>query len=219
MMPMTRFRVGSQMRSILDALNRLENPKHGYKESSHGITQTEIIFRVLDIKPYTEIRKHGHDMWIKKKDETDALLKELDETGKTVETRESGDHLIIDAYTGTYDYEPEQLRLASALMGKKVGLSASPYNFMGRVQAAMLVAKNPEMKNDPNIKIHFDWAEATWKGRNKANKIYASFSRSLKKLLDHGFIKSEHRRGEDQVRWFRTRYLITENGRDYLSKG
>jgi len=216
---MTRFRMGDQMRGILEALNSLDNPRQGYQEARYGISQTEIILRVLDVKPYIETRKYGRDRWIKNKDEADALLMELEGKGKTVEIIESGDRLIIDAYTGEYELVPPQMRVASALLGKKAGQSAAPYNFMGRVQAVTLAMKNPEMRNDPVVKRHFDWVKDYFEGLKRSNKTYASFSRSLKKLLDHGFIKSEHKRGEDRVRWFRTRYVITEKGRNYLSKG
>ena len=215
---MARLRMGAQMRGILEALNSLENPKQGYQEASYGIRQTEIILRVLDIKPYTETRKYGRDRWIKKKGEADDLLNELEEKGKIVEIIESGDRLIIDAYTGEYEDVPPQMRVASALLGKKAGQNAAPYNFIGRMQAVNLAMKDPEMRNDPVVKRHFDWVEDYWVGVKRSNKTYASFSRSLKKLLDHGFIISEHRRGEDPVRWFRSRYLITEKGREYLSK-
>ncbi len=211
--------MGTQMRGILEALNSLENPKQGYHEARYGISQTEIILRVLDIKPYTETRKYGRDTWIKNKDEANALLKELEKKGKTIEITESGDRLIIDAYTGEYEYVPPQMRVASALLGKHAGQSAAPYNFFGRMQAVNLALKNPEMRNDPVVKRHFDWVEDYFEGLKRSNKTYASFSRSLKKLLDHGFIKSEHERGEERVRWFRTRYVITEKGREYLSKG
>jgi len=215
---MKRFRMGAQMQGILEALNSLENPKQVYQKARYGISQTEIILRVLDVKPYTETRKYGHDMWKKKKGEADALLKELEEKGKTVEITESGDHLIIEAYTGEYEAVPPQMRVASALLGKHAGQNAAPYDFMGRMQAVNLALKNPEMRNDPVVKRHFDWVEDYFEGLKRSNKTYASFSRSLKKLLDHGFIVSEHQLDHKSVRWFRTRYIITDKGRGYLSK-
>ena len=84
--------------------------------------------------------------------------------------------------------------------------------------AVQLVHENPEMRNDPHVKRHFDWAEAQWEGRKRADRIYASFSRSLKCLLDAGLIWSRYRvtATKKRVRWFRSRYRLTDEGRRYL---
>ena len=114
---------------------------------------------------------------------------------------------------------PPQLKLASALIGKRTGQSASPYNFMGRAMAVRLSMENPKMKEDPIVKKHFDWINGLNEGTAKANKKYASYSRSLKTLLNEKLITSDWQLKNDRetkVRHHRARYLITEKGIKYL---
>jgi len=112
------------------------------------------------------------------------------------------------------------LKLGSALIGTPIGARTGVLNFVGSVMAARFVLEDPTMKDDPLIKRHFDWADKNWEGRKKADKKYASFSRSIKLLLDADLItvgyhadvvNPYHRRSH------RARYIITDKGREYLS--
>jgi len=212
--------MGKQMKQILEVLNGLKDSEFGYQEASYGITQTNIILRVLDLKPYTEQRMRNRDRYIKPIEEAKKLIIDLESQGKIVKSVNAGEKLVIDAYDGKYNYEPEQMRLASALMGKRVGQSASPYNFMGRMMAVNLAQKNPEMRDDPVVKRHYDWVEEFWAGKKMADKIYASFSRSIRNLLNHGFITSDWyiKNTGQKTRHRHARYLITDHGREYLRR-
>jgi len=129
--------------------------------------------------------------------------------------------MIADAFEREYKYTPPQMRVASALMGKKIGQNAAPYNFVGRMMAVNLALKNPEMKDDPTVKRHFDWVDEYWEGKAKSDKVYASFSRSLKILLENGFITSDWyiKSTGEKIRHRRARYLITDKGKKTLPPG
>ena len=217
---MTRFRMGKQMLQILNVLDNLKDPEHGYKEASYGIIQTDIILRVLNLNPFTERRMKNRVRYIRPIEDAKKLIIELENQGKIVKSIDAGENLVIDSYDGEYDYEPEQMRVASALMGKRVGQSASPYNFMGRMMAVNLARENPKMRNDPVVKRHYDWVEEYWEGKSKSDKIYASFSRSLKNLLNHNLITSNWyiKNTGAKTRHRHARYLITEIGKEYLRR-
>ncbi len=55
---------------------------------------------------------------------------------------------------------------------------------------------------------------------NQTDKLYAGYSRSIKILLDHGFIKGKYvdKESRQPRRWFRSYYHLTDKGRQYLSK-
>ncbi len=218
---MRRFRMGKKMLSILQVLNDLKDPEeHGYHEATHGIEQTEIILRAEGITPYTERRKWGWEMVVVPEEKLEEKIKEIEAMGKQYRVRPGQTGLqTIDYWDHEYDHAPPQMKVASALMGKRIGQSAAPYNFMGRIMAVRLSLEHPEMKDSPVVKKHFDWVDELHEGTAKANRKYASYSRSLKTLLDEGMITSDWHLSinpSTKVRHHRARYRITEKGKEAL---
>lgn len=221
---MKRFRMGKQMLGILEVLNELKNPEgHGYQEADCGIDQTEIILIAEELEPIKLKKKKNRDQWIKPREESFKLVKELrkNNPGKIIEVNDNEllPNVIIDMYECEYEYEPkDHMRLASALMGKEIGRCKRPYNMRGIFMILKLVHENPDMKNDPIVKPHFDWLDDLYAGEKKADKLYASYSRSIKILLENGLISSRYKLDGEHVRWFRSRYLITDKGKDALAE-
>ena len=220
---MKRLRMGAQMRSILEILANLKNPEgYGYREADYGLQQTDIIMRAEGLKPYTETKKRDSQTWIKNEHiegSVEELVKSLKAEGYLVEVTEFEKSTMVKAYTDTYEYTPPQARLASGVMGQHLGQASSPYTMLGRIQAVMLGHEHPEMRDDPSVKKHYDWVDAQNKGKKIADKLYASYSRSLKKLLWWNLISAHQYSGGDDIyrRHWRARYLLTYNGRNYLS--
>ncbi len=207
------------MLRILELLSNLKNPEgHGYQEADNGLKQTDIIMRLEGLKPYTETYPRDTTRQVVPKDEVEALVKSIKEQGNEVGVLDCGDVVRVSAYIGVDEKTPIQLRVASGIMGKHMGRSSAPYNVLGQLQMASLASSYPDEQENPMVCKHFDWAKDNAQGTKEANKLYASYSRSLKLLLDRGYITANIDGSPTPGRYRHARYLLSDSGREYLSK-
>ena len=147
------------------------------------------------------------------------ILEALDNLGE-------GEYGYIDAITGIDQTEiifrvtglprigghHKRYKLASVLKGKPIGRAINGYTLGERYSILMACHENPELR-DMKYKHYFDGVEETGEGYAEADKLYASFSRSLKLLFKHGLTEPS---GWSGGMHRGARYRITEKSRELL---